>query len=97
MAMLSLVLEIPGYLCGQQAGMTAIERGIVWGGGWVGGWGEFGSRRNPRKYLCVGGEWRGEGGEAAIRASRSPFAVQLKHNYFMPDCVLSKALNRNGI
>lgn len=37
MAMLSLVLEIPGYLCGQQAGMTAIERGIVSGGGWVGG------------------------------------------------------------
>lgn len=28
------------------------------------------------------------------KGPRSPFIAQLKHNYFMPDCVLSKALNR---
>lgn len=28
------------------------------------------------------------------KGPRSPFTEQLKHNYFMPDCVLSRALNR---
>lgn len=69
MAMLSLVLEIPGYLCGQQAGMTAIERGIVWG--WVGGWGEFGFPEKSQEISLCGGRmgWGGGGRDKGLTVS----------------------------